>query len=274
VKDQVDIGERWDGKPLEWKYMKREFDLLQSDVPGMYVPNLVSDVDHIVNLHRISTHVMSLFTLAIKNWVGIMRPDDRIWMHQLGYLLNHRGIGDDPIRSEPPYNELLAELHVSTAARERLVLADASEIIASGGPDESDKDLYPAQLVVAAGDIVSADVVGLSIIRMATMASKLAGGLGGECHPVPQSMGKLGLDFLAGTFIPWHPGPMTGNDLKLCDPSFSHWDWIVVQRARELGLGCPAPDELDLRFADSGDHVTPAPQKDWIESDAKLPPAY
>ena len=62
----------------------------------MYVPNLVSDVDHIVNLHRISTHVMSLFTLAIKNWVGIMRPDDRIWMHQLGYLFNHRGVRRRP----------------------------------------------------------------------------------------------------------------------------------------------------------------------------------
>jgi hypothetical protein len=237
-------------------------------------PNLVSDVDHIVNLHCISTHVMSLFTLAIKSWVGIMRPDDRIWMHQLGYLKNHRGIGDDPIRSEPPYNELLAELHVSTHARERLVLADASEIIASGGPDESDKDLFPAQLVVAARDIVAADVVGLSLIRMATMASKLQGGLGGECHPVPQSAGKLALDFLGGTFIPWHPGAMTGNDLKLCDPTFSHWDWIVVQRARELGLGCPTPDELSLHFADAGDFETPVEQRQWIESDALLAPSY
>ena len=101
---------------------------------------------------------------------------------------------------------MLAELHVSTAARERLVLADASEVIASGGPDESDKDLFPAQLVVAAGNVVSADVVGLSIIRMAVLASKLAGGLGGECHPVPQSMGKLGLAFLGGQTYPVAPG--------------------------------------------------------------------
>jgi len=93
-----------------------------------------------------------------------MRPDDLIWMHQLGYLLTHRGTGNDPIRTEPPYNELLAELHASTVGRERLALADASSVIASGGPDESDKDLFPAQLVVAAGDLVSADVVGLSIL--------------------------------------------------------------------------------------------------------------
>jgi uncharacterized protein (DUF362 family) len=274
VKDQVAKGERWDGKPLSMPYMKRTFDLLTEDVPGMFVPNLISDVDHIVNLHRVSTHVMSHFTLALKNWVGIMRPDDRIWMHQLGYLLNHRGVGDDPIRTEPVYNELLAELHASTYKRERLVLADASEIIASGGPDESDKDLYPAQLIVAAGDLVSADVLGLAILRMATMASKLAGGLGGQCSPPPQSVGKLTVGFLADAVsIPWHGGVMYGNDAKFCDPGFSHWDWVTVQRARELSMGCPHPDELDLRFA-SGLHEVPAEQKDWLEHDALIAPTY
>lgn len=274
VKDQVQKAERWDHKPFLSPYKTREFDLLKDDVPGMYLPNLLSDVDHIVNLHRISTHVMSHFTLALKNWVGLMRPDDRIWMHQLSYLLNHRGDGDDPIRNEPPYNELLAELHAATVGRERLVLADASQVIASGGPDESDKDLFPAQLVVAAGDLVSADVVGLSIIRMAVMASKLQGGLGGQCSPPPQSAGNLSLAFLAGQTMPWHEGPMTGNDSKLCDPTFSHWDWVAVQRARELGMGCLAPDDMDLRLPESGEHALPEAQKEWLSNDAFLPPQH
>ncbi len=270
VREQVALAERWDGKPSLKKYMPRAFDLL-GEVPGMYVPNLCSDVDHIINLHRISTHVMSHFTLALKNWVGIMRPDDRIWMHQIGYLKNHRGSGDDPIRSEPPYNLMLAELHASTHARERLVVADASQVIASGGPDESDKDLFPAQLAVAANDLVSADVVGLSIIRMAVLASQLDGGLGGECSPPPQSEGSLAVGFLGSQVIPWKHA-MYGNDGKLCDMGFSHWDWVAVQRARELGLGCPGPSEIDLRFA-SGAHELPWSQRDFIEHDALTAPA-
>lgn len=273
VQDQMEKAERWDGKPFKLKYKKRAFDALVEDVPGMYVPNLVADVDHIVNLHRISTHVMSHFTLALKNWVGIMRPDDRIWMHQIGYLLNHRGTGDDPIRTEPPYNELLAELHLSTASRERLVLADASEVIASGGPDSSDKDLFPAQLIVAAGDLVSADVVGLSIIRQAVMASTLQGGLGGQCSPPPQSAGELSVGFLFDQLsVPWHEGLLYGNDVKLCDPNFSHWDWVAVQRARELELGCASPDDLNLQFAPAGPHELPPEQQTWIETDATVPP--
>jgi uncharacterized protein (DUF362 family) len=272
VRDQIEIAEAWDKKPLTTKYKKRAFDLLGDDVPGMYVPVLCRDVDHILNLHRVSTHVMSHFTLALKNWVGIMRPDDRIWMHQLSYLLNHRGVGEDPIRTEPPYNLLLAELHASTLDRERLIVADATDVIASGGPDESDKDLFPAQLVVAARDLVSADVVGLSIIRMAVMASHLDGGLGGLCSPPPQSAGSLTLGFLGSQVLPWKHA-MYGNDGKLCDPSFSHWDWVAIQRARELGMGCPDPSALDLRFPLGGPHQLPSAQQQFVESDAMLPPA-
>jgi uncharacterized protein (DUF362 family) len=271
VKDQVENAERWDGKPKMQKYMKRMFDIGNEDVPGMYVPNLVHDVDHIINLHRISTHVMSHYTLSLKNWVGIMRPDDRIWMHQIGYLKNHVGTGNDPIRSEPPYNQMLAELHASTWERERLVVADATDVIASGGPDESDKELYPAHLAVAAGDTVSADVVGLSIIRMAVMASQIDGGLGGACSPPPQSAGSLAFGFLANQVIPWKQ-VMYGNDSKFCDPTFSPWDWVAVQRARELGIGCPLPDDLDLRFAPAGPHQLPASQQDFISHDAMLAP--
>ncbi len=271
VRDQLDHGEHWDGTPVFQPFIPRVFDD-SGEVPGMWVPNLVADVDHIVNLHRISTHVMSLFSLALKSWVGIMRPDDRVWMHQISYLKNDRATGDDPIRNEPPYNEILAELHLSTFRKERLMLADASQIIASGGPDASDKSLYPAQLVVAAGDLISADVVGLSIIRMAVMASQIAGGLGGVCSSVPQSGASLVTAFLGGQIIPWHPASEYGTDPKLCNPYFSHWDWIAVQRAREQMMGCPSPDKLDLRFATDPSFAVPDAQKQWLEHDTKIAP--
>jgi hypothetical protein len=67
---------------------------------------------------------------------------------------------------------------------------------------------------------------------------------------------------------------MYGNDAKLCDPSFSHGDWVAVQRARELQMGCLSPDDMDLRFPDDGPHAVPPEQRQWLEHDALLPPNY
>ncbi len=44
--------------------------------------------------------------------------------------------------------------------------------------------------------------------------------------PAPQSMTTLALADVIGRVIPWR-GPMTGNDAKLCDATFSPWDWIA-----------------------------------------------
>jgi hypothetical protein len=46
-----------------------------------------------------------------------MRPDDRIWMHQLGYLKNHRGTAITRFALSRR-NELLAELHLCTKGRD------------------------------------------------------------------------------------------------------------------------------------------------------------
>ena len=94
-------------------------------------------MDHIVNVFRVSTHVWSHYKMAIKNWVGIMRLDDRVWMHQLNYLKNNRHTAngldqDDPIRTEPLYHEQLADLHLAHTAKERLCVADATQIILTG----------------------------------------------------------------------------------------------------------------------------------------------
>lgn len=268
VRGQLDKGETWTGGRPPMPFTPRAFDAVKGGRAGLYVPNLAMNVDHIVDLFRVSTHVMSHYSLCLKNWIGTMRPDDRVWMHQIGYLKNDRGSGNDPIRSEPPYNEIIAELHLPTRSRERLYVADATEIIASGGPDGVDRGTYPGKIAIASTDPVSADVVGLSLIRLAVLASILDGGLGGTCSPPPQDMQTLALADVIGRVIPWR-GPMRGNDAKLCDPTFSPWDWISVQRARELGLGASLPADVDLRF---GPEV-PAARRAFVAKDALLPPA-
>ena len=45
---------------------------LKESIPGLYVPKLLDKADHIINVFRISTHIWSHYTMAIKNWVGIV----------------------------------------------------------------------------------------------------------------------------------------------------------------------------------------------------------
>jgi len=62
---------------------------------------------------------------------------------------------------------------------------------------------------------------------------------------------------------------MRGNDAKLCDPTFSPWDWISIQRARELRIGALGPADVDLRFSSE----VSATRRAFIAKDALLPPA-
>jgi uncharacterized protein (DUF362 family) len=255
-------------------YAPRVFDdVLRDDVPGFHVPNLLDEVDHIVNLHRVSTHVTSMFTTAVKNWVGIMRPDDRVWMHQLTFLRNQRAGANEPLATEPPYNEMLAELHLPTFARERLFFADATDLYVSGGPDESDAASYPAHLMLASTDIVAADVVNLAVLRLGVLAAVIEGGLGGRCMPPPQTTLETTNEFLAWRLGVREHGLMRGTDLKLCDPEFSNWDWVAVKRGRELGIGVSSPKDLALSFAADAGFAVPDAQRKWIALDALRAPS-
>ena len=64
-----------------------------------------------------------------------------------------------------------------------------------------------------------------------------------------------------------------GTDSKLCDPEFSNWDWVAVQRARELGLGARGPDDLHLVFDEKDSpFAVSAEKRDWITEDALRAP--
>lgn len=51
---------------------------------GFYITKWIDQVDHIVNLPRVSSHLMAGFTLGFKNWVGILREDSRAEFHKRG----------------------------------------------------------------------------------------------------------------------------------------------------------------------------------------------
>jgi hypothetical protein len=244
----------------------------------MFVPNLFDKVDHIINVFRLSTHVWSQYTMAIKNWVGIMRPDDRIWMHQLNYLKNNRhvvnGLGKhDPIRTEPLYTELLADMHLAHIEKERLCVADATQIILTGGPDGTDRPFCHANLVLAARDIIAADVVSLAILRYGTLIA--SDGLQGHYEPQPTGWAQAISGLIKDLKWPEEKNVFKGTDAKLCDPEFSNWDWVAIQRARELGLGVQGPDDLHLVFDEKDSPFAVSSEKrEWITEDALRAPKY
>ncbi len=73
--------------------------------------------------------------------------------------------------------------------------------------------------------------------------------------------------------IPWRGGPMHGNDAKLCEPKFSHWDWVSVQRGRELHLGARLPADLDLHFSTAPGLAVPTARHDFLNLDTATIPA-
>jgi uncharacterized protein (DUF362 family) len=272
VKDEIKNGTGWDGKPEFRVYLPRRFDFLRPDVPGMMLPRVMDEVDHVINLHRVSTHIWSHATHALKNWIGVQRPDERFWMHQLNYLKNRRHSPDDPASTEMPYHEMLAELHMATWKRERMIIADASEIVLSGGPDGTDKPTYPARLMMGATDLVSADVLAIALVKMGVLSAIEAGGLEAVCQPQPQSNLELAFAFLTGA-LPWRDGPFRGTDKKLCDPTFSPWDWLAIRRARELGMGPRDPSELELLLAD-GEHAVSPAHGEFVSAEVQKAPAF
>jgi hypothetical protein len=122
--------------------------------------------------------------------------------------------------------------------------------------------------------MVAADVTGLAILRQGVLRPTDAwGGLGGVCEAPPQSPVQIALEMIE-TSLPWHEGPgfMRGTDAKLCDPTFSSWDWVCIQRARELGLGAQGPEDLSLDVAADGPHAVDPGWAAWIEGDVARPP--
>ena len=279
VREQLKGAEKLGGGQARRRYLPRLFDRTPGgSKAGLWVPSLLDEADHIINVFRISTHVWSQFTMAIKNWVGIMRPDDRVWMHQLNYLKNNRhsrhGLGwDHPIRSEPLYHEQLAELHIAHAHKERLCVADATQVIVTGGPDGTDRPLCRANLVLAATDIVAADVAALAILRWGTM--KAPDGLHGRYEPQPSGWLEAASGLIKDLRWPKGKHVFRGTDGKLCDPGFSNWDWVAIQRARELGLGVERPADLDLRFeAGSSRFAVSKEKRAWVAEDVSRGPRY
>ncbi|MDP1824249.1 MAG: DUF362 domain-containing protein [Archangium sp.] len=106
----------------------------------------VADADHVINLCTPRTHRLGDFTMAMKNFVGVVDGGARLAMHG-PFGLKQR----------------LAE--ISLVVRPSFVLMDGRKGFTDGGPDEG--DLATLDFMAAGSDPLAIDAVGLGYLRMA-----------------------------------------------------------------------------------------------------------
>ena len=116
---------------------------------GFTVPKGIDLVDYIISLPVIKTHSIATFTMAIKNWVGILHPKERT--ADLHMYNNKKDI----------FGYKIAELHLARVPD--FIVMDGTRVFVDGGPTEG--TVVDAGLIVASNDIVANDVCGLAVLK-------------------------------------------------------------------------------------------------------------
>lgn len=115
---------------------------------GFYFPDLVTQIDHVISLPVAKTHIIADFTMGIKNWVGLLSPSDRKYLHLKE-------------RDKEFFASMLSEIHL--ARKPSFLVMDATKVFVSGGPSYG--DLARPGLVIASRDFVANDVTGLALLK-------------------------------------------------------------------------------------------------------------
>ena len=113
-------------------------------VKKVYVTEALYRVDRVINLPVIKTHRSATYSIALKNFVGATH------FRQRPFLVD---------RSH--WEEVIAELNL--AYTPDLHIVDCTRIMVEGGPWQW--RAVEANLIIATGDRISADVVGLGVLK-------------------------------------------------------------------------------------------------------------
>lgn len=113
------------------------------------IAKIVDDVDLIINLPKLKTHILSIYTGAIKNLWGVQPGGTKPRNHLKG-------------TSTETFSEVLADLYSHFAHKPQLVIMDALEAMAGNGP--SSGPMVPLNLILGGYDPLAVDVVAVSIV--------------------------------------------------------------------------------------------------------------
>lgn len=113
----------------------------------------VYEAERLVDLPVLKTHNAAMFSMSMKNFVGAIKPTSRVdpsWTPSTKVL-----------HSCPDLQEGIAELNL--LVKPDLIVMDGTKSFVYWGPDEG--EVRDTNLVVASGDRIANDIVGLSVIK-------------------------------------------------------------------------------------------------------------
>jgi uncharacterized protein (DUF362 family) len=117
---------------------------------GYRIPAMLDQVQHVINLACVKTHVLARYTMAMKNFIGVIDADSRRYYHR--------------IRAQQGYDAFAALMaEMSLAIRPSLHILDGTAAFVAGGP--SDGTVVHPRLVIASRDMLATDVTGLAVLR-------------------------------------------------------------------------------------------------------------
>lgn len=116
---------------------------------GFSVSKLAKEADYIVSVPVIKAHKIAVYSMGLKNTLGMVRPVDRLdKLHEKNY-------------EEPAFGSMIAEANL--ALRPDFVVMDGTSVMVRGGPFMG--ETFQPGLVVGSRDVVANDIIGLSIMK-------------------------------------------------------------------------------------------------------------
>ncbi len=110
------------------------------------VPKMLLEADYVISQCVVKTHFKAGYSMALKNWMGIVDHRSRYSIHT---------------SSRNVFYQRIAELNLARPAD--FVLLDGTRAMVSGGPFSG--DVVEAGLMIATGNLTAADATGLAILK-------------------------------------------------------------------------------------------------------------
>jgi uncharacterized protein (DUF362 family) len=110
---------------------------------GVWLPNVLHEVDHLVYMPRVGSHILAGVTLGLKSAVGWLRDDSRLELH----------------RDADTFFDKIAGISAAPVIRTRLrlTLSVAHRVLTTFGPDRGHVATPDTGLVIASADLPSHD---------------------------------------------------------------------------------------------------------------------
>ncbi len=196
---------------------------------GPFLASVLNEVDHVVTLPRLSSHLIAGCSLGHKCAIGWLRDDSRYLLHFQGETLH----------------EKLAELNFSSplADKHRLVITAAEKVLLDMGPDQGTVAEADPVIVIASSNLTRHDALATASLAFMDAATPPAEGLFATYGPdQADKANRLLLDVL----VPARYGaPWGDRDPELYTPVPFH-EYAkgiesnrVLARAFELQGGIP-----------------------------------